>query len=473
MRDLLSFESTWYTAYTTYPPRPVVKLFDFITKRLGVTIGYTADSFLLADPRYVRVMRILERMQQRGMVLECYMPPLLTDEPPIKMWQVRFREGDESKSGGTAPTDDVLALTIALAEAQERYIWFHSTDYYRNPRVATVDHMLSRYNTIDPARFAGLSQEQRARNPRFHISPTSSFKWIQGYSYVQQRHVYVPARTASPHQEAVTQDEPFIRKLISTGLATYPERTEALLRGALEVIERDAYMISWLNQLTLPRIQVDELAHDAELAFLMASCDRYRLQVHLIPLLTDAPAHVIMAVIEDPLKHQPPFAFGLKAHRSLSAAARGAIMEALRARSGTRRRLSMPDRPPLPKTIGHFDRLDYWAQGDNYKKLAFLIEGPVQAPQIAPWETDSVEAHWQRILTWCTTRGYECLSVPLTPSRANVTDWHIEMVIIPELQPIHYHEGLPHIGGTRLQEIPTQYGYRARDPFVTEPHPFA
>jgi hypothetical protein len=55
----------------------------------------------------------------------------------------------------------------------------------------------------------------------------------------------------------------------------------------------------------------------------------------------------------------------------------------------------------------------------------------------------------------------------------NVSPWHIEMVVIPELQPIHYSEDLPHIGGARLSEIPTRFGYTPRTPFIEEPHPFA
>ena len=47
---------------------------------------------------------------------------------------------------------------------------------------------------------------------------------------------------------------PHIRDSISTGLATGSTRLQAVENAALECIERDAIVITWLNQLSVPLI---------------------------------------------------------------------------------------------------------------------------------------------------------------------------------------------------------------------------
>ena len=51
----------------------------------------------------------------------------------------------------------------------------------------------------------------------------------------------------------------FIFPITSNGLAAGPTLAEAVLRAAFEVLERDATMIAWLNQ--LPCTRVDPLSH--------------------------------------------------------------------------------------------------------------------------------------------------------------------------------------------------------------------
>ena len=115
-------------------------------------------------------------------------------------------------------------------------------------------------------------------------------------SLTKKDNVWLPAQTVSPTREAqnfVRQGfEPHLRRVITTGLATHPSREEALLSGALEVIERDAFMVMWLNHLTLPRVDLDELSfRSPTLKLLLERCKRYRLKPHVVRMITDAPAY--------------------------------------------------------------------------------------------------------------------------------------------------------------------------------------
>src|SRR5262249_3898873 len=48
--------------------------------------------------------------------------------------------------------------------------------------------------------------------------------------------------------------EPLLCVPVSTGQACHPDRTQAILTGLYEVVERDAFAISWLRKLPLPRL---------------------------------------------------------------------------------------------------------------------------------------------------------------------------------------------------------------------------
>jgi ribosomal protein S12 methylthiotransferase accessory factor len=237
-------------------------------------------------------------------------------------------------------------------------------------------------------------------------------------------------------------------------------------------------MIMWLNQLSLPRIDVREIQKkSASLSALIESCEKYGFIVHLIRMITDAPAHAICAVLEDTRNDSPRRNVGIKASASITHACEAAIEEALRARHATRLRQAnestkLPE-DTNPKTINHYERVLYYAYPKHSEALAFLTTGKVVPAQEAAWERDTEDAHLARIIEWARNCGYEMCSYSFTAAKQNVSPWHIEMVVIPELQPLHQDERFPAIGGKRLYDIPKRFGYESREPFTDAPQPFA
>jgi ribosomal protein S12 methylthiotransferase accessory factor YcaO len=231
----------------------------------------------------------------------------------------------------------------------------------------------------------------------------------------------------------------------------------------------------WLNQMTLPRIQLDGPRNQSNtLDRLIKKCERYRLQVHAVRLLTDAPTHAVCVVVEDSTNLAIRFTLGLKAHRSLSHAIEKALLEALRARTVSRIFSdSTHKNGPSSPSKGRLERVAYWSNIEHSGALSFIIAGSEEDSGTSTWDFDNEEQHLGRIVDWCRQSSYECAAVSLGRSAQNPTNLHVEMVIIPELQPTHQSESKPHLGGTRLQKIPIQFGYSPRkNPFIERPHPF-
>ena len=479
LSDLIPFDSLGKKPRAA---SPITSFVQFIERRLGARFMYESSLVPYGRTDLIDAFKVADVLQ-RANIIESYGPVFsFSDEPRMRLWQAHGLGRWHEISGGISADSDESALMAALAEGLERYLWEGETGYFRSPRRASTVTMAKEKDTILPDTFAGFSADQRTNDLRLTISPDDEFLWVRGHSYIRDRDVYLPAQIVSAAYElsplSVGKNEQNIRTPITTGLATWPTKNGALLGGALEVIERDAYMIMWLNQLTLPRIDLTPWrAQSGQLDKLMADCERYRLRAHAMRLPTDAPADIVCVVVEDTTEHAPIFSVGLKAGHDIGHCIEGALLEALRSRLNARgyskKQIAEIQKKKL-STINHVERLAYWMDNERARKLSFLIKGPVENIAPSPWANDTPIEHLARIKKWCADSGYEFISVSMGTSKKNPLPWHIEMVVIPELQPMHQDEQFPCLGGARLKSIPEKSGYKARTKlFADEPHPFA
>ncbi len=454
---------------------------SFIERRLNVRIVRDVRTIPYGRSELSDVFAIARTLQNSGVIESLRQIDILPDEPPFKRWAALCRNTARHSVGGASSESDRQALLATLAEGLERFLWNETTDSFVSPVRASVAEIAAYGAFVDPARFAGITGEDRARDPFLTLHAHSRYLWIKAHSLVTDASVYVPAQTVSGVRDLRTYDgatEPLIRLPITTGVATWPGILKARLAGTLEVIERDAYMITWLNQITPSRIPLDSFrTRETSLSRLLARCERYRLRVHALRLITDAPTHAVAVVLEDESGVAPRFAVGLKANQSLAHAIEGAAIEALRARSGYRAYDvggGTWDTETPTDTIGHVERLHYYGHPENAQKLAFLTRGGFEQPVPVVWEGESDASHLSRLVTWCTDNGYELASVSLGASKQNPLPWDVVAIVIPELQPTHLTEQLRQVGGGRLRSVPEKLGYTARaTPFIEAPHPFA
>jgi len=426
-------------------------------------------------PELLDLFSVAETLHAAGVIQTIQLTESLPDEPPLYIWSAScvrdYAVRENLIASGISFDNERVALTTALAEAVERHVWASRVDYFAAQKKATAESMRrKRVAALDLERLVGLPQKS---------SPEQKFLWIRGDSLISKRPLWVPAQLVSGNPGVLTSlNEPLLREQNTNGCAGGKTKEAAILQGALEAIERDAYMILWLNRLILPRINVEQLAlRSASLSRLMKLCVRYRLIPQVIRMLTDAPTYALAVVLEDESGMTPNMSLGLKAHRDPAQAAEGALLEALRIRPDIR---AMENETPKEvqeqiADIGHFDRLRYWTKHNRAKGLAFLTAGPTVNLTAESWESDTDEEHLARIVSWCREKGYECVSVSLTKSEGNPTPWHLERVIIPELQPLYLKEKNRPVDGLRVNEIPKQFGYLVEKEAHSseEPHPFA
>lgn len=453
---------------------------SFIEKRLGAEFLVNKNHIPYGRADLLPLFETAKKLQTAGVITSFNQNFGYADEPLRYNWTVRCATADQHMAGGMSASGDDDALVSALAEALERFIWFSDHSWLKHSERMSIREIARLGKPfVSPARFSGFSAEQRTHSTRLQLTDDSVFTWVRAWSVLNKEEVLAPAQIFLSGRDGQFKDEPMIRTPITTGLATWPTKEGAILRGILEIVERDAYMITWLNQLRLPRIGLEKLASSRpSLLNLIERCRQYGLEPRAIRLVTDAPTYAVCASVEDTFGNAPGITIGLKAHYDLPRAVEGALLEALRMRQTIRRRLDTDgpwDESKNPNHINHLERSHYWSQPGRNQKLKFLV-GDIDDNLNRFVEVDARDDNEQleKLLSWARSKNYDVVTLSLGKSRFNVSPWQVEMVTIPELQPMHQNEHYRYLSGERLKEVPKIFGYEPLvKPYTEEPHPFA
>lgn len=449
----------------------------FIEKKLGARFVLDGEKIPYDDLSLQPALDLYEALKKSGAILTLERRRLPVDMPHLFVWRAKTREGEEQYASGCSAESNEDALVRTIAESLERHLWFEEEDLLKAGIVATEQEIASRGRALALDRIAGLSPEQKKKIQS--ASKTGAFLWVPGISLVSRSQTWLPAQLVSANKAVGRRigqnEERYLRNTITTGMATHTSQLLARLSGILEGLERDAFMIMWLNQLSCRRIDATTMrGRSPAFERLLRDCARYRLVPHFIEMPTDAPTHAVCAIIEDTQVKSGRYSIGAKAAASFSCAAEGALLEALRTHSGRLARINEQTEPVTKEAVRHLNRTLYWAQEGKDTALDFLVKGPLVPYETRPWSQDTPEEHYAGLIAWCEAKNYECISFSFTNSPKNTTPWHVEFLIIPELQSMYFNERLPQTSGVRLVDVPKMYGYTPRaTPFTDEPHPFA
>lgn len=427
------------------------------------------------DPALLPCAALAQKLQNAGIITGLHRIRPFPDEPRaehfVAPFAVKEASGKAGRGGGGGWQffDARGACMSALAEALERYLWKYTGEHFVNERRAR-ERDLPRGSFVPLARFTGFSDNQREVLPALKAQPDAEFSWIEGYSHIERKRLLIPTHVVSAFRESRPRGSaPLVRPTITTGLATGSTKEGALVAGALEVIERDAFMVTYLNKLPPPRIDLSALAEEhPSLRHILGQFKRYRLEAYAFSLLTDSPVHVVGAAILD--EHGgPAFSMGAAARFKLVPAVEKALSEALAGRHNIRAR-NLQDLP-TPEKFKIEERTSYWAQPKNVPRMRWITDGPVRPLRQLPIPQTS-KGKLAALISWCKEKGYEFVSVDIGRSPKNPSNLSIQFVVIPELQPMHLIESHPCLGGARLAEVPRSLGLEPASELNIEPHPF-
>jgi ribosomal protein S12 methylthiotransferase accessory factor len=250
----------------------------------------------------------------------------------------------------------------------------------------------------------------------------------------------------------------------STGLACHVDPWRALRSSLLEVIERDAVMMSWLTRSSFRPLHAPlrwRSQHGTDIRFDLAVED-YRLY------LLDSPAGIPVAfAVTRGGRNQPPLAVGAAAHPDLVLACRKALIEAQQTLGWARHMLAQ--RRPVPtltEIAGLDDHVAYYLDGSRLRAFDFLDRSDrrpgITVDLAEPLRPDEPERDVYDIVGAAQRSGIDCYCADVTaPDVREAGAWVIRAVI-PALYPLT-------VAGNHRLDHPRLTGSGPINPY---PHPF-
>jgi len=254
------------------------------------------------------------------------------------------------RAGGSAPDRD-QALAAALGEVAERYSASWMPD---DLPLATARELGGRAG--GPERFALFHPRQHAR-PAFpfrRFTKDTRVRWTCGVALPSNELAYLPAqlvylRWRSPDD---TGEDP-IGYSTSNGTACRATFGEAVLSGLLELVERDAFMLTWYARISFPRLV---WSSEPELAAFDARYFRpagVRYEAIDVSAFHDVPT--VVGVVRGPPGDGAPVAVGAAAAPRVAEAWQDALGEAFAVRAWAR---AMAHEGQTAEFAGDFSDLD-------------------------------------------------------------------------------------------------------------------
>jgi ribosomal protein S12 methylthiotransferase accessory factor len=370
--------------------------------------------------------------------------------------------------GGGSGTSVDDARAAAIGEAMERY-----SACIVDPDacvIASARELGDR--AVDPARFALFSETQysTAGFPYARFDRDTQVAWIEGFSLPEGRPAWLPAQLV---HLAGHESEPPLCRTTSSGLACHASVGDATVAALLELLERDAFMITWKARLSWPLL--DWGGHDVLTEFERAFLRPTGLQWRAIDLSAFWDIPIVAAVV----RGGDTLGVGAAAAASIERAVTKALDEAARVRTWAFALRAHGQVAPLADEIEEFDdHVHFYADPRNAPRVRFLdgSERRRRVESVPAIRGKSAEARIETICRRLARRRVTAYAVDVTAPDVREAGLAVMRVIAPELCALDVEHNARLLGGGRLYDEPLQLGARERR--LTEadinpdPHPF-
>jgi ribosomal protein S12 methylthiotransferase accessory factor len=356
-------------------------------------------------------------------------------------------------SHGAADTADTAEI-LAITEAIERYAGLSPM-----PADITASYAAVAADALLPTTLPLFSpaQYQAPNFPFQPFDPQRPLNWTRGRNFTQGKPILVPTAAAW-----YGKDDELLAET-SSGVAAHSSRGLALLNGALELIERDAFMIHWLNKLSPPLVELDQI-EDAGCRARIEHVERIGHQVRVAELTTDLGIATFLAVGFRDDRRAPALVIGAAADLDPAVAMARALKELFSA-------TLMPT--PLWKLGPALDAAEVVTLDDHSSayqhpswlpRASFLwsserrVAPPRSSERVAT--PDSGIAALRALTARLARHGHDLIGVDLTPADIAAHEIRVVRAIIPGLQPLGFGDRI-RLGGQRLYYAPVAMRHRA------------
>jgi ribosomal protein S12 methylthiotransferase accessory factor len=329
-----------------------------------------------------------------------------------------------------------------------------------------------------------LHTERQYQHPSFPFprwTPEMPIHWVEGESLLDGGRRYIPASLVYIPYRSRDGERPkdLLGLSVSTGQACHTDRNLALLSGLCEVVERDAFMITWVRRLQ-PR-RVDYLSSPRCRELYERHFSGCHLQLHLFDLTLDIRIPTMLCVAEGVTPRGPFLCVGASTRPSAEEAAIKALKEAAQGVVWVRNLVrTKPDWRPEERFANVRDFEDHvrlFCEPDMVEHARFLLEtrhhcGLDEVASVAA--ADGAERTLAACLDCVGEHGLDVVAVDITSPEMAELGFYVPKVFVPGLVQLTAIHLLPAYGNPRYDQVPAKLGFV--DPVHAEfnpiPHPF-
>lgn len=376
-------------------------------------------------------------------------------------------------AGAGTGLDDAEALRPALAEGLERYCAsVHAPEQFVWASAEDLGQDALDLDTVPRCSEAELAHPLC---PLVAPDKRAPMRWVRAVSLLDGRIVHVPAvmvylyvGTASPAER--------ICLTITTGCAAHVTYEKAVAHAILEVVERDAIAVVWLQRLPLPRIEVDQVPRA-----LAPGWERYErscpdLEYVFFDATSDLGIPTVYGLQVAPADRRVTTLVACATETSAAAAVAKVIRDMAAARITMRHARWVPE--SFDEFSDVFHGATYMARAERREAFHFLLESGAKRrlseipPADAGLDEGDLLPHLVHLLR---EKRLDAYAVDLSTDEALRCGLRVVRVVIPGLQPLSFHYRARYLGHRRLYEAPRLMGYPAlpEEELNDLPQPFA
>jgi ribosomal protein S12 methylthiotransferase accessory factor len=282
-----------------------------------------------------------------------------------------------------------------------------------------------------------------------------------------------------PYYYAVEDGEEPIAQPISTGLACHSSVAEAAISALCEVIERDAFTITWQARVAMPHIQVESLS--ARNREIVGRLEKIGSKVVLVDITLDIGVPTILTILRTESLEAPALVFAASADLDPERAVTKSLEEVAHTRQ-LAQDLKTNQPPLLPqlhyKNIVHQDdHVLLYCDHKNVPLAEFIWSSHKQKSfsDVKTLATDNHQNDLKSLVRRISALGYRVLVANITTPDIEQLGLTVVRTIIPGFHPLFMGHRFRAIGGSRLYTVPQQLGYRGLSRDCGDnpaPHPY-
>jgi ribosomal protein S12 methylthiotransferase accessory factor len=279
-------------------------------------------------------------------------------------------------------------------------------------------------------------------------------------------------------QKLIVPQEGFMNEFTTSGAAGWFTQDGAVTRGLFELIQRDAFMVTWLTKQKIDEIEIESIKNELIIE-LLRKIKTAKADVCIYKLDSAAKVPTVLVVVYDKCFTKEQVYVTAHTDSTFELAILGAIQEVLPF-FYERVQVSVPDNyePFISRGVNRSLRINLCKSNEMLNCLRNLSSGryvSINELEKANFKSNSEKSILEELVNKMSLlgEGYTPYFYEYTDKILNKLGFHVVKCFVPKLFPLYLSDHLATIASSRLNTLNERIHSDIISRLETHPHPFA